>query len=72
MLAYNTIKTIWRPLSKRRHFLLYDVEEVLKCLGISRAHLTVLCIVSKNDYNNNLSLMGVITNYKVVKSLKEA
>lgn len=70
MLAYNTIKIIWRPISRRR-FLVYDVEHVLQCLGLTRAHLTVLCIVSKNDYTPNLALMGVLTNFKIVKDLKQ-
>ncbi|KAG0310285.1 Elongation of fatty acids protein 2, partial [Dissophora globulifera] len=70
MLAYDTIKTIWRPISRGR-FLVYDVERVLQCLDLTRAHFTVLCIVSKNDYTSNLTSLGVHTNLKIVKDLEQ-
>ncbi|KAI1287928.1 hypothetical protein EDD11_010121, partial [Mortierella claussenii] len=50
MLAYDSVRTIWRPISRGR-FLKYDV-----------AH---------NDYACSLARMGVITNFKIVKSLEE-
>lgn len=71
MLAYDTIRTIWRPISRGK-FLIYDLASVLQCLGFSRVHLTALCVVSKNDYNCNLARMGVLTNYRIIKSLKES
>ncbi|KAF9119345.1 hypothetical protein BG015_006370 [Linnemannia schmuckeri] len=70
MLIYDTVKTIWRPLSRGR-FLVYKLAEVLGHLEISRAKLTALGIVSKNDYTSNLARLGVITNHKIVKSLEE-
>jgi hypothetical protein len=70
MLLYDSVRTIWRPLSKGR-FLVYQVLDLLKHLGISRQKLTVLGIVSKNDYTANLSRMGVATNFKIIKSLEE-
>jgi len=70
MLLYDSIRTIWRPLSRGR-FLVYEVPDLLNYLGISRQKLTVLGIVSKNDYTTNLSRMGVATNFKIVKSLKD-
>ncbi|KAF8924149.1 hypothetical protein BGZ47_004183 [Haplosporangium gracile] len=49
--------------------LIYDT--VLDHLEISRAKLTALGVVSKNDYTSNLTRLGVITNHKIVKSLEE-
>ncbi|KAF8925213.1 hypothetical protein BGZ47_003424, partial [Haplosporangium gracile] len=68
MLIYNTIQTIWRPLSKGR-FLVYMLAEVLKQLELSRAQLTTLGIVSKNDYTSNLTQLGISSNYEIIKSL---
>ncbi|KAF9898513.1 hypothetical protein BX616_003918 [Lobosporangium transversale] len=31
--------------------------------------LTVLCIISSNDYNRNVPTLGLVTNFKIVKSL---
>jgi len=71
MLVYTTVETIWRPLARGR-FLVYNVADMLNFLGISRAQLTVLGIVSKNDYTTNLARLGVTTNFKILKSLKDA
>jgi hypothetical protein len=67
MLAYDTVIVIWRAIS-RRWFLIYDIVCVLQSLGLTRRQLTVLCLVSKNDYACNLARMGVFTNFKVIKS----
>ncbi|KAK3822387.1 MAG: hypothetical protein J3R72DRAFT_501860 [Linnemannia gamsii] len=71
MLIYDTVETVWRPLSRGR-FLVYKIAEVLGHLEISRAKLTTLGIVSKNDYTSNLARLGVITSHEIVKSLDEA
>ncbi|KAG0272323.1 hypothetical protein BGZ96_005382, partial [Linnemannia gamsii] len=70
MLIYDTVVTIWRPLSRGR-YLVYELAEVLSHLELSRSKLTTLGIVSKNDYSSNLKRLGVITNHKIVKSLEE-
>lgn len=70
MLIYDTVVTIWRPLSRGR-YLVYELAEVLSHLSLSRSKLTTLGIVSKNDYSSNLERLGVITNHKIVKSLEE-
>lgn len=70
MLIYDTVETVWRPLSRGR-FLVYELAEVMVHLSISRAQLTTLGIVSKNDYSSNLTRLGISTNYKIVKSLEK-
>jgi hypothetical protein len=67
-LVYGSIETIWRPTSKGCT-LAYSVPGVLTSLGLSRDQLTVLGIVSKNDYQSNLSSLGPVTNFKIVKTL---
>ncbi|KAF9081222.1 hypothetical protein BGX23_001119, partial [Mortierella sp. AD031] len=71
MLLYASVETLWRPLTRGR-FLVYELSKVLKHLEMSRAQLTVLGIVCKNDYIANLTRMDVSTNYKIVKSLDNA
>ncbi|KAG0197548.1 hypothetical protein BGX33_000520, partial [Mortierella sp. NVP41] len=68
MLVYDTVETIWRPLA-RGQFLVYKRADVLRFLDISRAQLTALGVVSRNDYASNLTRLGVATNFKIVKSL---
>lgn len=68
MLVYNSVEIIWRPLA-RGQFLVYKCADVLRSLDISRAQLTALGVVSKNDYTSNLTRLGVATNFKIVKSL---
>ncbi|KAI8357055.1 hypothetical protein B0O80DRAFT_305477 [Mortierella sp. GBAus27b] len=70
MLAFAAeITTIWRPIS-RGQFLVYHLPSILEQLRITRAQLTALCIVSRNDYNRNIYLLGPITNFGIVKSLE--
>ncbi|KAF9911859.1 hypothetical protein BX616_010464 [Lobosporangium transversale] len=66
MFAYRNISTLWCPISRGR-ILVYKLADVLAVLYITRLQLTVPCIVSKNDYTCNISRLGNITNYKIVK-----
>lgn len=66
---YSKITTIWRLISGSR-FLEYRInEEVLPALGINRMQLTILGIVSRNDYNCNIFGLGCPTNFKIIKEL---
>ncbi|KAF9992647.1 hypothetical protein BGZ80_008459, partial [Entomortierella chlamydospora] len=50
----------------------YKIDEVLAALGgISRKKLTVLGIVSHNDYNKNIYGLGCATNFGIIKSLPD-
>ncbi|KAF9117668.1 hypothetical protein BGX30_005254 [Mortierella sp. GBA39] len=68
MLAYATITTLWRPISKGL-FLEYKTADLLLALAVSRAQLTALAVVSKNDYGKNIYSLGPATNYSIVKSI---
>ncbi|KAF8908742.1 hypothetical protein BGZ58_006062, partial [Dissophora ornata] len=70
-LVYKSILTIWRPISRKR-FLVYEIPDVLATLGISRTQLTVLGVVSRNDYNRNIPSLGSETNFSIVTTLNEA
>ncbi|KAG0284183.1 hypothetical protein BGZ98_006017, partial [Dissophora globulifera] len=69
-IGYATVKTIWRLIGKRR-VLQYSVESLLAAIKLTRAQLTVLCIVSHNDYSKNIHGLGPETNYKNIKNLEE-
>ncbi|KAF9081596.1 hypothetical protein BGX29_004390 [Mortierella sp. GBA35] len=71
MVVYSSVGTIWRPISGGK-FLVCEIADVLKHMELSRAQLTTLGVVSKNDYTSNLPRMGVATNYKIIKSLEES
>ncbi|CAO3571066.1 unnamed protein product [Mortierella alpina] len=70
-LAYSRVQTVWR-LVTRTELLVYDIPKLLKTVGLTRAQLTALCIVSKNDYDSNVLRLGTITNFKLLKSITRA
>ncbi|KAF9960813.1 hypothetical protein BGZ72_005819 [Mortierella alpina] len=69
MLFYTGIRTIWRPISKG-NILVYDLNKVMVMLGLNRTQLTVLGMVSANDYNRNIKYLGSATNYSIIKELE--
>ncbi|KAH7048842.1 PIN domain-like protein [Linnemannia elongata] len=69
-LVYRNISVVWRPISGGR-FLVYNIDEVLSTLSLNRNQLTVLGIVSYNDYNKNIYGLGCATNYGIIKGFTE-
>lgn len=45
---------------------------LLPTLGLSRAQLAALAVVSRNDYNRNIHSLGPGTNSSIVKSIDHA
>jgi hypothetical protein len=70
MLAYTSIFTLWRPISKNL-LLVYQLADIRRELELSSAQLTALAVVSSNDYNKNIFSLGPATNYSVIKSLEK-
>ncbi|CAO3574325.1 unnamed protein product [Mortierella alpina] len=70
-LAYAPVRTVSR-LVTRTKLLVYNVPVLLKAIGYTRAQLTALCIVSKNDYDSNVLRLGTFTNFKLLKSITGA
>ncbi|KAK3810385.1 MAG: hypothetical protein J3Q66DRAFT_405139 [Benniella sp.] len=67
MMGYGTVGTLIRPF--RGKFYRYEMEDVASLLRLSRQQLTALAVVSKNDYNKNISSLGPKTNIKIIRSL---
>ena len=68
MLAYESIVTLWRRVSKGM-ILVYSIPDLLSALGITCAQLTALAVVSRNDYNKNIWSLGPATNFSTIKSV---
>ncbi|KAF9401843.1 hypothetical protein BGZ76_007427, partial [Entomortierella beljakovae] len=68
MMAYSTVSTLWRPISKSL-ILVYKLEDVRKTLNFSVAQLTALAVTSGNDYGKNVFSLGVATNYSIIKAI---
>ncbi|KAF9973855.1 hypothetical protein BGZ65_009032, partial [Modicella reniformis] len=68
-LVYQNVPIVWRLISRRR-VLVYNMNEVLVTLGVSRQQLTTLGVVSQNDYTSNVPSLGCATNFDIVKQLK--
>ncbi|KAF9109572.1 hypothetical protein BGX30_008315, partial [Mortierella sp. GBA39] len=71
MMAYASIRTLWRPVSGGL-ILVYTVPDLLKALGVTRSQLTALAVVSRNDYNRNIHSLGPATNFSIIKSIDRA
>ncbi|KAI7826597.1 hypothetical protein BC939DRAFT_114082 [Gamsiella multidivaricata] len=69
-LIYHSIPVVWRPVCGGG-FLEYRKNDMLSALGLETAEqLTVLGVVSTNDYNRSLYGLGCEINYKIVKDMK--
>ncbi|KAI8606021.1 hypothetical protein EDD21DRAFT_79587 [Dissophora ornata] len=71
MIAYASIRTLWRPVSGGC-ILVYTVQDLLRALDVTRSQLTALAVVSRNDYNKNIRSLGPATNFSIIKSIKRA
>ncbi|KAF9941914.1 hypothetical protein BGZ67_003744, partial [Mortierella alpina] len=71
MLIYGRICTLYRGKSRGR-FHGHDIQEVAASLDLTRAQLTILGVVSHNDYNRNISSLGTATNHKIIRELSDA
>ncbi|KAG9319415.1 hypothetical protein KVV02_002475 [Mortierella alpina] len=71
MLIYGRICMLYRRISRGR-FLVHDIQEVAASLDLTRAQLTILGVVSHNDYNRNISSLGTATNHKIIRELSHA
>ncbi|KAK3821335.1 MAG: hypothetical protein J3Q66DRAFT_426414 [Benniella sp.] len=67
MMGYGSVGTLIRAFRGKYHC--YDMEGVANQLQLSREQLTALAVVSKNDYNKNISSLGPKTNIKIIRSL---
>jgi len=67
MMGHGTVGTLIRPF--RGKFYRYEMDDVANLLRLSRPQLTALAVVSKNDYNKNISSLGPKTNIKIIRSL---
>jgi hypothetical protein len=68
MMAYQSVKTLWRPVSKNL-ILVYKLPDVLATLGITRTQLTALAVVSRNDYHKNIYSLGPSANFSIIKEI---
>ncbi|KAI8596710.1 hypothetical protein EDD21DRAFT_419407 [Dissophora ornata] len=68
MLAYASVVTLWRPVS-RNLILVYSLPDLLRTIGLSRTQLAALAIVSRNDYQRNIYSLGPATNYRIIKAI---
>jgi len=70
MLAYGSVVTLWRPVSKNVIFE-YKVPDHLRTLSFTRAQLTALAVVSQNDYHRNIYSVGPATNFGDTKRIED-
>ncbi|KAK3808181.1 MAG: hypothetical protein J3R72DRAFT_505867 [Linnemannia gamsii] len=68
MLAYGSVVTLWRPVSNNV-ILEYKVPDLLRTLSFTRAQLTALAVVSRNDYHRNIYSLGPVSNFGIIKKI---
>ncbi|KAF9538362.1 hypothetical protein BGW38_010002, partial [Lunasporangiospora selenospora] len=66
-LAHRNIGVVFRPTGSK--FKRYDVDDCAKALGLSRAQLTALAVVSLNDYSDNAPGLGTKSNLDIIREL---
>ncbi|KAF9130561.1 hypothetical protein BG015_003987 [Linnemannia schmuckeri] len=49
--------------------LVYFILDLLLALGITRAQLTALAVVSRNDYSKNIWSLGPATNFSIIRPI---
>ncbi|KAI7819816.1 hypothetical protein BC939DRAFT_505458 [Gamsiella multidivaricata] len=70
MLAYPSVSTLWRPISKNL-ILIYKISDICEVLDVSRIQLTALAVASNNDYGKNIYSLGPATNFSIIKTIKK-
>ncbi|KAF9344736.1 hypothetical protein BGX26_003973 [Mortierella sp. AD094] len=70
MLAYPSVSTLWRPISKNL-ILIYNISDICEDLSVSRIQLTALAVASNNDYGKNIHSLGPATNFSIIKKIKK-
>ncbi|KAG0222440.1 hypothetical protein BGW42_006603, partial [Actinomortierella wolfii] len=73
-IAYQSVKHIWRPMGYRNRASIacYHVDDILAILHLTRAQLTAICVVTTNDYNNNVPSLGIASNYELISNIDGA
>ncbi|KAK3809804.1 MAG: hypothetical protein JOS17DRAFT_780289 [Linnemannia elongata] len=71
MLAYGSVVTIWRPVSNNV-ILEYKMPDLLRTLSFTRAQLTALAVVSRNDYHRNIYSLGPASNFGIIKKIENS
>ncbi|KAF9900204.1 hypothetical protein EC991_007789, partial [Linnemannia zychae] len=71
MLAYGSVVTLWRPVSNNV-ILEYKVPDLLRTLSFTRAQLTALAVVSRNDYHQNIYSLGPVSNFGIIKKIGQS
>ncbi|KAI8348722.1 hypothetical protein B0O80DRAFT_532178 [Mortierella sp. GBAus27b] len=66
LLVHPEVPVVYRLTSKNQ-YLMYDVDECARKLGLSRSQLTSLGIVCKNDHTGNITGCGIATNLALIK-----
>ncbi|KAK3826555.1 MAG: hypothetical protein JOS17DRAFT_832663 [Linnemannia elongata] len=71
MLAYGSVVTLWRPVSNNV-ILEYKLPDLLRTLSFTRAQLTALAVVSRNDYHRNIYSLGPASNFGIIKKIENS
>ena len=70
LLAYESIQRLTMPVGKHRELTTFEKRNVLSLLKLrSDRHLLLVCILTKNDYFEGISGLGVFNNADIVRDI---
>ncbi|KAF9949650.1 hypothetical protein BGZ72_008598 [Mortierella alpina] len=73
VLGYSTIPRFLRNIPKTSSFVWCNRADVLSALNLpSSRHLTLLAIISRNDYGKNIEGLGYVKNCDILRLIPEA
>ncbi|KAI7819423.1 hypothetical protein BC939DRAFT_495267 [Gamsiella multidivaricata] len=73
LLIYLSVTKILRPIFHGLAYALYTKESVTNALHVPSAdYVTLLGIVSKNDYTENIPGLGIVRNLEIIRALSQS
>ncbi|KAF9159624.1 Rad2 nuclease [Actinomortierella ambigua] len=68
LLAYASVHSVWRLIGRGR-VLVYNLQDILETVRLSREQFMALCVVSKTDYGTNMQGLAAEMNSKIIREL---
>ncbi|KAG0329389.1 hypothetical protein BGZ99_002100, partial [Dissophora globulifera] len=70
LMVYEGVQSLMMPVGRSRELMMFDKRKLLQHLGLkSEQHLLLACVVTSNDYVNNIPYFGLLTNCEVIRDI---
>ncbi|KAG0314740.1 hypothetical protein BGZ99_007883, partial [Dissophora globulifera] len=70
LMVYEGVQSLMMPVGRSRELMMFHKRKLLQHLGLpSEQHLLLACVVTSNDYFNNIPYFGLLTNCEVIRDI---